>query len=189
MRAMTAPLRFLTGLFVGVLALLLGSGVAVGCSCAAQTTAEHVAEADVVARVVVERVSIPETDANEDQMATYSMLPTYVWKGDVVSLFTVSSERDGASCGLEGISVGDDVVVFATRNNDGLTANLCGGTAQASDVLVAELLDVAGPGEAVDAVPGDEPGAWIAPTVAALVGVGLVGGVLVVFWILPRRRA
>lgn len=185
---MTAPLRLLTGLFVGVLSLLLGTGVAAGCSCVGQTTAEQVAAADVVARVVVERVSIPDMEASTGQMASYKLLPSYVWKGDVVSQFTVVSEPDGASCGLEGISEGDDVVVFATLVNESLTASLCGGTAQASDAFVAELLDVVGHGKAIDAVPGDEAGAWIVPTVSALAGVVLVGGVLIVFWILPRRR-
>ena len=185
---MKAPQRFLSGLLAGALAFLLGTGVALGCDCEATTTAEHVAAADVVARVVVERVSMPESGASQEQMATYSMRPSYVWKGDVVSRFTLSSERAGTGCGLEGINKGDDVVVFATQSSDGLRADLCSGTAKASDGLVTELLNVAGHGQAVDALPGDEPGAWVVPTVAALIGVGLVGSVLMNFWVLPRRR-
>ena len=151
------------------------------------TTAEHAAQADVVARVIVERVNIPQAGATDGQLATYMMRPTYVWQGDVISQFKVSSEPSGAACGLEGIAEGEDLVVFANKVEDGWSANLCGGTAPASEALVAELLDVVGPGVAVDAEPGERPGAWVWPTVAAVAGVLLIGGVLAVWWIRPRR--
>lgn len=185
---MRTAARILMGTMAGLLAVVLGTTVAAACSCAGGTTAEHAAEADLVARVVVESVTIPEVGANEEQLAAYSMRPTYVWKGDVVSQFKVSSESGGESCGLEGITEGQDLVVFAQQVDEGWSATLCGGTAPASEALVAELLDAVGHGVAVDASPGDQPGEWVWPTVTGVAAVVLVGGVALWWWVLPRKR-
>ncbi len=186
-RAKTSA-RLLTGILAALVALILPSATAVACSCAVMTTSEHVDNADVVARVIVERVNIPNMEANEDQLATYTFRPIHVWKGDVVSQFKVVSEPTGAACGLEGITEGSDLVVFATREDEGLSADLCGGTTTANEALVAELVDVVGAGVAVDTEPDDEPGSWVWPAVTAVVALGLVGGVLLTWWAVPRRR-
>ncbi len=180
--------RLVAGVLATLMALVLATAVSAACSCAPRTTAEHVAEADVVARVVVERVSIPDLEANDRQLATYTFRPTYVWKGDVVSLFKVDSEPTGGACGLEGIQEGSELVVFATQSADGLAANLCGGTAPASERLVGDLLDVIGTGVAIDAEPGEEPGTWVWPAITGLAAVLIVGGAVVYWWVLPRRR-
>ncbi len=185
---MTTAARILLGTLTALLSLVLGTSVAAACSCAGQTTAEHAADADLVARVVVESVTIPEDGANSEQLAAYTMRPTYVWKGDVVSQFKVFSESSGASCGLEGIAEGQDLVVFAQKTDDGWSATLCGGTTLATEPLVVELLDVVGPGVAVDADPAGKPGAWVWPTITAAIAITIVGGVVVYWWILPRRR-
>ncbi len=185
---MTTVLRVLVGFFAGLVVLVLGTTAAAACSCAALSTAEHAAEADVVARVVVERVRIPEMGANEDQRASYTMRPVHVWKGDVVSQFQVSSEVSGASCGLEGVTEGADLVVFATESNDGFSANLCGGTAPASQSLVVELLDEVGSGVAIDPELGDKPGEWLWPAITGAAALVVVGGLVLWWWVLPRHR-
>lgn len=185
---MNSAVRLLMGALTSILALVLGTSIAVACSCEGGTTAELEADADLVARVVVESVTIPDGSANDEQLAAYTMRPTYVWKGDVVSQFKVWSEPSGASCGLEGIAEGQDLVVFAMQEDEGWSATLCGGTAPATDALVAELLDVAGPGVAVDAELGDQQGEWIWPTITALAAVALIGGVIFFWWVRPRKR-
>ncbi len=185
---MTTAARLLLGAITGLLALVLGASVAAACSCAERTTAEHAADADLVARVIVEKVQIPEMGATDEQLATYTLRPTHVWKGDVVSQFKVSSEPTGAACGLEGITEGQDLVVFAKQSEERWSANLCGGTAVASEALVAELLEVVGPGVAVDAALGDEPGEWVWPTVTAVAALVVLGGVILWWWVLPRKR-
>lgn len=173
----------------GVLALLLGTSVAAACSCVEKTTAEHVAEADLVARVIVELVNMPVEGNTDGQPATYTLRPTYVWKGDVVSQFKVASEPNGAACGLEGISEGQDLVVFADETPDGgWSANLCGGTAPASEALVVELRDAAGPGVALDTDPAGKPGSWVWPTVASAAAVLLLWAVIHRWWVRPRRE-
>lgn len=157
------------------------------CNCAEKSTAEHAADADLVARVIVERINMPVEGATDGQPATYTLRPTYVWKSDVISQFKVNSEPIGAACGLEGITEGQDIVVFAKKAEEAWSADLCGGTAPATTTLVAELLEVVGPGVAIDAVPGDRPGEWVWPTVTAVVAVALVVGVLAVWWYRPRR--
>ncbi|RMB62243.1 hypothetical protein [Tessaracoccus antarcticus] len=184
---MTTLARLLLSSLAGMLSLLMWTSVAAACSCAELSTAEHAADADVVARVIVERVNIPETGATDGQLAAYTMRPTHVWQGDVISQFKVTSDPNGAACGLEGITQGQDLVVFANKVDDGWTANLCGGTAPATKALVAELLEVVGPGVAVDADPEDRPGDWLWPLVSAGAAVLLLGGVLTIWWIRPRR--
>ncbi|MGV8847565.1 hypothetical protein [Tessaracoccus sp.] len=185
---MSAATRFIGTLTATLLATILASSVAVACSCVEQTTAENAAGADLVARVTVERANIPESGATSSQLAVYTMRPTHVWKGDVVSQFKVSSQASGASCGLEGITEGQDLLLFAQESEEGWTAHLCGGTTVASEPLVAELLDVVGPGVAVDAAPGDTPGEWIWPTVTAVSALAVITAVILWWWVLPRRR-
>lgn len=145
-------------LFVAVLATILASSVAAACSCAFSTTPEHVDRADVVARVIIERIEPPppsEITSSAD-LATYILRPTRVWKGDIDGIFTVESAVSGASCGLEFIADGDDVILFATDFGDGLAADLCGGTAKTSDELRAEVEDVLGEGRALSVLPPAE---------------------------------
>lgn len=185
---MTRLARFLTGLLVGMLGLLLGTGVAVACDCAALTISEYFADADVVARVVVEGVTMPEGESNPEQMASYTVRPTYVWKGDVVSQFEVNSAVSDTECGLGGIIEGDDLVLFARQSEEGFTASSCGGTAPGSQALVAKMLDEVGTGVAVDALPDDKPGAWVVPAVTGAIALTVVGGLVLWWWVLPRRR-
>ncbi|MDO5736770.1 MAG: hypothetical protein Q4P15_09880 [Propionibacteriaceae bacterium] len=158
-----------------------------GCDCTDKSTAQHAADADLIARVIVELVNEPVAGAPENQPTTYTLRPTYVWKGTVVSQFKVTSERSGSECGLEGITEGSDLVVFANEVADGWSANLCGGTAPATEELVVELREAVGPGVAPDTDPGDRPGDWIWPTVAAAVSVLIVGSIIVWWWVRPRK--
>lgn len=178
-RTMTTMGRFLTGLLVTLFAFAFGTSAAVACSCVEATTEEHAAHADLVARVLVERVDMP---SNPGQV-TYAMRPTHVWKGGVAAQFNVTSHSDGPSCGLEGITEGQDLVLFADGPDGDWSANLCGGTTTASEALVAELTDAVGPGGSVDVPPGvvPEAGSWVLPTVIGVGAIALAGGAALIW--------
>lgn len=158
------------------------------CICEEMSTAEHAAAANLIARVVVERVNLPVPGTTDGQPATYTMRPTYVWKGNVVSQFKVASEPSGKACGLEGIVEGQDLVLFANDTGNGWSATQCGGTTTANETLVAELLEVVGPGVAPNTNPDGQPGAWVWPTVAATASVLLLGYIVTRWWIRPRKQ-
>jgi hypothetical protein len=71
--------------------------------------------------------------------ATYSFDVERVHQGDIGPSTEVRSAVSGASCGLEGMQTGSRYVVFATLD-DGLWANLCGGTDLARPGVVRGLL-------------------------------------------------
>ena len=101
-------------LLVTMFAALVATSSASACSCALASVDEYVEYADVVARVVVEDIELPEGEPySSNDPATYTLRPTHLWKGDISGVFTVFSAVSGASCGLEGIAEGDDIVVFS----------------------------------------------------------------------------
>lgn len=152
-------------LLATMLTTFLAALPALACSCALLTTQEYVDNADVVARVTVERIELPQGGTvSSNDATTYRVQPTHLWKGDVAGVFTVFSAVSGASCGLEGITEGSDIVLFAYEASDGilpddlegLQTDLCSGTAPADAALVAEVTDVLGDGKPVDAASEDE---------------------------------
>lgn len=186
-----AEMKTMARLFAGVLAmfftLLIAVPVAAACDCDSMTLEEQVESADLVARVTVEKATvIPLEDGDEHVGLT--MIPTRVWKGDVVSKFTVTTALETTACGLGALAEGTDLLLFAQETEDKYSADSCGGTRTASEAGVAEIEKIAGPGEFMDPVVGDEPGDFVWPTVAAVAAVVIVGGVVAYWWILPRHR-
>ena len=190
--------RALLVLVAGLLAALLGAGPAAACSCADLSLEEQVDSADVVARVLVDRVEQPRVDGGR---VVYHVSATRVWKGDVPMRFSFLSEQYGASCGLEGVLEGQDLLLFARGGGEGLpsqepavlTSSLCSGTEVATAGLVAQLTGLLGEGavpvDGGDEQPGNETGlgwGWLLPAgVAVLAAIGLV---LVLVRRRPRRR-
>lgn len=175
-----AVARLLSALVTGIVAVLLGAGVAAACDCADLPLEEQAAQADVIARVVVEEIDSPENPSSSADPVTYTVAASAVWKGDVASRFTFSSALSGASCGLEGIQQGQDLLLFATEAADGLTSSLCSGTSVATEEQVAALTDLLGEpaapvgGAAVPEVTG-AGGGWLLPAgIAVVAGVGVV---------------
>ncbi len=167
--------------------MIIAAPFAAACSCADLTLEEQVESAAVVARVIVEKTSVVTRDDGGEQV-TLTMRPTRVWKGDVVSKFSVMTALDIPECGLGALAEGTDLLLFANESEGQFSANRCGGSTAASESGVAELVGVAGQGEFIDPVVGDEPGAFVWPTVAAVAAVVIVGGVIAYWWILPRHR-
>lgn len=197
-------MRMLGTCVVTLLAVVLSSGVASACSCAAMTMAEQVDRAGIVVRGTFERIEAPdEAGRNAGDPAVYTLVPTHVWKGDVIDTFTVVMAPDGAACGLEGFREGSDVVLFATDYGEGLTADLCGGTSAATSDLVDEVSGILGAGEPVTVIPSDpvpettpadrEPNVggavdWAGPTITTAAAVLLAGSLVALWRLWPRKR-
>ena len=168
------------------------AGPASACSCRVATTADRYAEADVVfvGRLVERTVDEPVTSSVDPARHVFAV--DRAVKGQVPERAVVLSAVSGASCGLELRGTGP-FVVFAGEAGTHLEAGLCGGTAELTPELEAQmaaLTDEAAP--PVDVVPSnrrgpDGNGWWPAPAVAAA-GVALLIGVPVGLRLLLRRR-
>jgi len=169
--------RLLSALVTGIVAVLLGAGLAAACDCADLSWEEQVEQADVIARVVIEDIGDPVSPGDP---VTYTVAASTVWKGDVESRFAFMSYLDGASCGLEGLQQGQDLLLFAIDGEGGLGASSCGGTTVATEEQVAALTDLLGDpappvgGAAVPEVTGSG-GGWLLPAgIAVVAGIGVV---------------
>ena len=143
----------------------------------------------------------PDEIMSTSDPATYTVAVERVLKGEAAATAEVLSAVSGASCGLEGIEIGAEYVVFAHLEGGDLWANACGGTQPASLDFVGEVEDVTGSGEVI-AVGGDEiapqtlgndvlPARLAVPWWAWAGGLGLVVGLGVVATVVVggRRRA
>lgn len=143
--------RVLLCLATSLLITVATTGYAGACSCADLGLEEQVESADVVARVNVDKVDQPQGD---NGLVTYHVSTTVVWKGEVPMRFSFVSARDGASCGLEGLTEGRDLLLFARAGGDGLpsrspaalSSDLCSGTTLANAERVAQITDLLGEG-------------------------------------------
>lgn len=167
--------------------LVVSAAPAAACSCAQATVADHVARAAVVLVGTAEDRQDPPLrpvmGSGDPAVHTFAVDAVYV--GEAPAVAHVRSAASGASCGLEGIELGERYVVFAGQGGDGLWASLCGGTAPAGAGLLAEVEAAAGAPRSPDpaAAAGDPPPAVTAglagPTaLAAAVLLSLVTGLL-----------
>lgn len=149
---------WLRGLGAVLLALagvvLVAPGPASACSCVTGDARQYVEWADVVVvGAVLDRDPPPPREVmSSGDPATYTVEVARVLKGSAAPTSDVLSAVSGASCGLEGIELGSDYVVFATEKGDALWASLCGGTQRATPRFVADVEQVTGPGEPAQAV-------------------------------------
>lgn len=168
----TPPIRrrsrhCLVAVVVAVL-LALAAPLAAACSCPMLTVPQAVAQADLVARVTVDAVDRPRVSKSSADLVTYTLRPSVVWKGDVAGLVMVGSAFDSASCGIASYEVGEEIIIFASRDGDRWRASLCGGTAPATPDLVEKVTAAAGPGTAVTVAPAppSEHQTWVLPAVS-----------------------
>lgn len=158
-------IRLLVSLGLALAWLVLVPSWAYACSCAQSGVADHVERADVVVRGVVEdrqEARGGRVRSSADPV-TYTVSVAETLKGETDASLDVMSVASGASCGLENIRLGEEYLVFASRDahlgwggtdERALWANLCGGTAPATPELVAAVTAAtagAGPG------PSDRP--------------------------------
>ncbi|MGH3362084.1 MAG: hypothetical protein ACRDOM_06460 [Nocardioides sp.] len=178
-----AWLRGLGAMLVALAGLvLLSPAPAWACSCAPPPTGaeEFTTSADVViVGTITHREPPPEPVSSTLDPATYTVAVSRVMRGEAGPTTWVLSAMSGASCGLEGIELGEEYVVFADREGGELWANGCGGTQLATPGFVADVEAVTGPGEpVVQPVPVvDEPG-----SAGNLAGDDLVDGSTVPWW-------
>ena len=171
-----------------VLAALLGAAglvlftpaAAHACSCVGGDVAAYAERADVVFTGTLVEVTPPPARLfwSSGDPATYSFDVERVHQGEVGPSTEVRSAVSGASCGLEGMKTGSRYVVFATLD-DGLWANLCGGTDLARPGVVRRLERAVGPARAP---ASDPPGLVVgavesdgSPGLPGLPGLGLAG--------------
>lgn len=179
------------GLF-GLLSLLLGVGVAAACDCAELTIEQQVDGADVVARVSVENIDRSAVLNSSADPVTYTVVAARVWKGDAPARFSFTSALDGASCGIEGIEEGQELLLFAHQGDEGLTSSLCSGTTVATEEVVAQVTAHMGEGSMPEGVaedvtaPGLERG-WGLPIAIAVLA-ALAAAAIYARRYLRRRR-
>ena len=148
LRTVLATLVAATGL------VLAAPTPAFACSCVMADTPQFVTWADVVVVGEVTEITPPPERAvmSSGDPATYTVDVDEILKGTSPGTVDVRSAVSGGSCGLEGIEVGREYVVFAAyqdiegKQTEELWASLCGGTTGASDSKVAEVEAVTGPG-------------------------------------------
>ncbi|GAA1389735.1 hypothetical protein [Luteococcus peritonei] len=185
-----------------VACLVLGGGVLAGgsppacaCSCPEFSTRQKVERADLVARARVVEVTEPAA-VDSGATRTYRLELERLYQGSSPVATQVTSSAQGASCGLEGISPGDDIVLFATGSEGDWKASLCGGTTRADarasggDVTVlAEVEQLLGsgstPSPTVAAAPA--PAGIRGPVGLPLVGVSLLIGLGLALAVFRRR--
>lgn len=160
----------------------LSAPPACACSCAERTTSGYIDDAEMIARGTVVSIQSPRGGSSAAERG-YQLQLNRVWKGGTVpELVRVGSAASGASCGIEEVGVGDEILLFADGSSGNWTASLCSGTAKLNSTKLAELTKELGQGTAP--APGAAPNAggpqsqsrrWALPLagVAVLVGLGL----------------
>ncbi|HEX6148464.1 hypothetical protein [Nocardioides sp.] len=178
-----------------IAAVLLGAGLALGapafaCSCVAQTPAQYAEGADVVFAGTLTDIDEPRQFPVVSSAAEtrYTFDVDAVYAGDPAPVTRVGSAWSGASCGLEGMDVGERYVVFAYVDGKQLDASLCGGTGLASPRLEGKVGDVLGPAALPD--PGGQHGGQ-PPLPSPATAWAWVAGLFVVavplWWLWSRR--
>jgi hypothetical protein len=181
-------------LLLGAGMTLLGAAPAFACSCAAQRPAQQAGDADVVFAGTLTDIDEPRQlpILSSGDEARYTFDVDAVYAGDVASVAVVSSAWSGASCGLEGMTVGERYVVIAYRDGQGLGATLCGGTGPASPRLEGQVSNALGPAALPDP-GGTPPGPAGMPFPSPAAAWAWVGGLLAIgvplWWLWSRRSA
>ena len=188
MRRTTALLAL--GLLAALFVVWGPASPAQACSCAGAATAEQFNGADAVftGRLVDRSVDSGWPTSSSADPARHVFDVEVVLKGRVHQHQAVFSAADGASCGLELDGTGP-FVVFAWHHDERLRADLCGGTAELTPELHAELAALSADGSG-RLLPGSSPGTswWTPPRVAVGGLAGLFGAAGLLFLRRHRRR-
>jgi hypothetical protein len=148
------------------------------------STQDHLDGAEVVLTGTLVEIEDPPKRllVSSTDPVTYTVSVDSVFQGDVGRDVAFTSARSGASCGLEGMDVGLQYLLFLHREGDGLSTSLCSGNVVASHANQAEVAAVTGPPRAPspDATLGvptsgiDDAGPPLAPPLWVL-GAGVAG--------------
>jgi len=151
------PVLALVAVCAGV--LLVQAPAQAACSCTDTGTMQHAGDADAVFTGTVRETRKPEPDESGKIKGLFTYVVdvdrVYKQEGTVVTeTVQVSSARSRATCGLGNLPAGSAYVFFATARDAGFRAGACGGSASASDELVAEVERALGSGKQM--VPDNE---------------------------------
>jgi MYXO-CTERM domain-containing protein len=175
--------RALVILLVAAGMVLVSPSVALACSCARASVADHLDHADTVV------VGTMAWVADDGIDRTFSVAVDQVFKGKAGLREKVHTSGE-ASCGLGDLATDKQYVFFLEGTHPGrLTANLCGGTAPYSADVVNEVQKRTGgpfepmPTYVTDTEPSSGPDPIRIVGIGAFVLAALAGAVLVL-----RRR-
>lgn len=149
-----------------VLVLLVTSGVTPGvatspahaCSCAVEPIGDLARDAEVVVEGRVARVDRPSVNSPSTEPMTYTIEVSRVWRGPSDGRpLVVETASSGASCGLDIIAEGQQVLMVASMEQGRLTTNLCNGSGPATPDRITEVVATFGPGQHVAPQRADAP--------------------------------
>jgi hypothetical protein len=194
------------------LAIAVHAPPAAACSCAVAEGPELLGFADVAFTGTLEAVDGPADPTTSMDAIAYGFAIDTVYKGTTEAEAVVYSANNSASCGLEGLTVGAQYVVFATRiateeeasflpgsEVGALTSGLCSGTAELAAAGPPAFLGAGRPpagepaetpsgAEAAPATGADDGDGGGAPVVPIVLGVAAVGAIGAGAFALTRRR-
>jgi hypothetical protein len=163
-----------------VIAVLSGLGLvgvtaapASACSCAAESLRDDMATTDVVFLGTLIDRSQDGDDMSGSVIYTFDV--DEVYQGRAVTPVEVTTSVQSTACGLTGLAVDQDYVVFAGRDGDELSTSSCSRTSEARAGLVRRIAEIGGAPSAPTPAPPDEPP--VLAIVAAVAGVVLLGGI------------
>ncbi|WP_243059693.1 hypothetical protein [Nocardioides sp. SR21] len=140
-------LRMLLAAALAAVALVaITPSASYACSCAPTSTADSVESADAIFVGTLDEITPPPQRELMSSMDpnTFTFEVHQVLAGSVGSAVEVQSAMSGASCGWEGMEIGQEYVVFAAAGRAALQGNLCTPARGATDRLVAEVAELTG---------------------------------------------
>ena len=142
-RVVVSVLRRLSVIVLGVVVagmlMVVAPGTASACSCGISPLADRLSAADVVFIGTPKKGDKPEGDAvSSADPVRWTFDVDTVHKGDVTQTVDVISALDSASCGIP-FEVNRPYLVFGVLDDEAITAGLCGGTEQLSQIPADDL--------------------------------------------------
>jgi hypothetical protein len=134
----------LAGVLTALGLVVLTDAPSYACSCVGGTTAQHLRWSDAAFTGTLADIEEPPPSRiiSSTDPVTYRFEVDRVFEGDVPAEVEVVSARFGASCGLVGMRVGTEYVVYATAGRDGFESGLCTGTAPVRGPVVDRLAEL-----------------------------------------------
>jgi hypothetical protein len=176
------PLAALASLILTVLGIVfLLPDCAYACSCAPASTQRYISGSGAVfSAVVVEVEEGPPTKmmgTSGIRSSRVTLRASEVWKGPQRETLEVSTPRDGATCGYH-FKEGQEYLVFAYTEKQGLVVDSCNGTRRLAEAEAA--LKVLGIGEkpAGGGVLSDTSGGASVRAMMGVAGLALAASVL-----------
>ncbi len=143
------PLRLALAALLAALGLVaVTPATSYACSCAIATPRQFVEVADAIFTGALTSLEPPpgrpDGSISSADPTTYTFEVDRSFRAAAGPELEVKSEMSGASCGLDGMEVGVDYLVFAYWRGDELWAGLCGGTEPTDRAPVDRVAELTG---------------------------------------------